>query len=305
MKRTTIVINDADLSLGRLDKLLATRLPDLSRSKIERMIKSGAITVNGRAEKPSYEARLGDVITIIETPEPTTLTAAAIPFGVIHEDDDIIVVDKPVGLVTHPAPGHHGDTLVNGLLARFPSLSGINGNERPGIVHRIDKDTSGLLVVAKNDDAHRYLAAQLADHTISRTYIALVKGTIQEETATIKAPIGRHARFRKKMDVNIATGKAAVTRFKVKARYLGYTLLEVELETGRTHQIRVHLAYIGHPIVGDLLYGGKDPLYHDGQLLHAFRLRLIHPKTKKAATYEAPLPAHFQTILTSLEQRRR
>ncbi len=286
----------------RLDRFLAAKFEDFSRSRIEGLIKSGAITVNGAVSKSSYIPRPGDEIIIV-VPEPLhdPRPGIQIPFTVIYEDEDIIVVDKPTGLVTHPAPGHQQDTLVNGLLARYPSLSGINGVKRPGIVHRIDKDTSGLLVIARNDRAHRYLADQLVDHAMHREYYALVKGTIEENEGIINAPIGRDAKRRQQMAVTPHHAKEAETRFQVIKRYAGYTLLSVALKTGRTHQIRVHLAYIKHPIVGDRLYGGGDPLYDQGQLLHAYKLTLRHPKSGKSATYEAPLPDHFQTVLNQLD----
>jgi 23S rRNA pseudouridine1911/1915/1917 synthase len=286
----------------RLDRYISNRLKDFSRSRIDSLIKKEAVTINGKPVKSSYGPRIGDVIVIIiseasEDVHPGTEVA----FTVVHEDDDFIVVDKPVGLVTHPAPGHAQDTLVNGLLARYPSLSGINGVKRPGIVHRIDKDTSGLLVIARNDHAHRYLADQLVDHAMHREYYALVKGTIEENEGMIDAPIGRDPKHRQQMAVTPYHSKAAETSFKVVKRYAGYTLLSVALKTGRTHQIRVHLAFIKHPIVGDLVYGGRDPLYDKGQLLHAYRLTLRHPSSKKIVSYEAKLPEHFKAILNKLE----
>jgi len=302
MEPFELTISALDQSKQRLDKFLVRNLPTMSRSRIAQLIDDGHITINGKVVKSSYAIRLGDIVKVSEPPlEKAPQQASDIDFEVIHEDESIIVVNKPVGLVTHPAPGHKGDTLVNGLLARFPHLSGINGIARPGIVHRIDKDTSGLLVVAKNDVAHRYLAAQLADHSLKRTYIALVKGRIEEEAATIKAPIGRDPQFRQKMAVNTDNGKPAITHFKVIRRFSEYTLLELELETGRTHQIRVHLAYIGHPLVGDVVYGGKDKRYAKGQLLHATRLEMLHPDTKKKVSYRADLPKEFVAVLALLK----
>ena len=301
MPNSIINITTSEQTSQRIDKLLTTLLSDLSRSRVETLIKQAAILVNGKPVRPSYTPRLGDTIEI-SMPELTesVLAKEEVPFKEIFRDEDIIVIDKPVGVVTHPAPGHHTDTLVNGLLARYPSLSGINGVKRPGIVHRIDKDTSGLLVVAVNDWAHRHLADQLSDHSMYREYIALVRGVINESEGIIDAPIGRDERYRQKMAVNLRVGKEARTHFKVLSRFSGYTLLSVRLETGRTHQIRVHLSYILHPIVGDQLYGGKDPLYKDGQLLHAHKLILTHPRLREKMTFECPLPPHFAKVLEKL-----
>jgi len=302
MPSSVIHITTSDQTSQRIDKLLANLLTDLSRSRVESLIKQAAILVNGKMVRPSYMPRLGDTIEI-SIPELAESVQAKeeVPFTEIYRDEDIIVIDKPVGVVTHPAPGHHDDTLVNGLLARYPALSGINGVKRPGIVHRIDKDTSGLLVVAVNDAAHRHLADQLSDHSMYREYIALVKGIIGESEGIIDAPIGRDARYRQKMAVNLHTGKEARTHFKVLSRFNGYTLLSVRLETGRTHQIRVHLSYILHPIVGDPQYGGKDSLYKDGQLLHAHKLILTHPRRCEKMTFECPLPPHFLKVLERLK----
>jgi len=303
MPNSTIHITDISDTEQRIDKIITRVREDLSRSRIETLIKQGAVLVNGKIVKPSYKPRLGDTIELImpditESPQAKT----DVPFTEIYQDEHIIVIDKPIGVVTHPAPGHHSDTLVNGLLARYPSLSGINGVKRPGIVHRIDKDTSGLLVVAVNDLAHQHLAAQLTDHSMHREYVALIKGVIPENEGLIDAPIGRDERYRQKMAVNLRLGKQAITHFKVLDRFQAHTLLSLKLETGRTHQIRVHLAYIMHPIVGDPLYGGKDPLYSSGQLLHAKRLILTHPKTNQKMTFECPLPEHFKAILEILKR---
>ncbi|HOJ45552.1 MAG TPA: RluA family pseudouridine synthase [Bacilli bacterium] len=302
MPNSVIHITNSEQTLRRIDKLIATMRTDLSRSRVESLIKQGAIRVNGELVRPSYLPRLNDTIEIaIPDLSESILPKAEVPFTEIYRDEDIIVIDKPVGVVTHPAPGHRDDTLVNGLLARYPTLSGINGVKRPGIVHRIDKDTSGLLVVAVNDVAHRHLAKQLVDHSMHREYIALVKGVITETEGIIDAPIGRDQRYRQKMAVNLRLGKEAKTNFKVISRFSGYTLLAVRLETGRTHQIRVHLSYILHPIVGDPLYGGKDPLYKDGQLLHAHKLMLTHPHTGEKMTFECRLPPHFINVLEKLQ----
>jgi 23S rRNA pseudouridine1911/1915/1917 synthase len=302
MPNSVIHITNSEQTLRRIDKLIATMRTDLSRSRVESLIKQGAIRVNGELVRPSYLPRLNDTIEIsIPDLSESILPKAEVPFTEIYRDEDIIVIDKPVGVVTHPAPGHRDDTLVNGLLARYPTLSGINGVKRPGIVHRIDKDTSGLLVVAVNDVAHRHLAKQLVDHSMHREYIALVKGVITETEGIIDAPIGRDQHYRQKMAVNLRLGKEAKTNFKVISRFSGYTLLAVRLETGRTHQIRVHLSYILHPIVGDPLYGGKDPLYKDGQLLHAHKLMLTHPHTGEKMTFECRLPPHFINVLEKLQ----
>ncbi|HAV19879.1 MAG TPA: RluA family pseudouridine synthase [Firmicutes bacterium] len=298
--RHFVVAND---QVGlRLDKFLASVVTDLSRSRLEFLIERGHILVNDKASKPAYKLRLNDEIDVVIPPlEDDPHESREVPFSVIYEDEDIIIVNKPVGVVTHPAPGHTADTLVNGLLYRYPNLSGINGVKRPGIVHRLDKDTSGLLVVARNDAAHQYLAKQLSNHSMYREYVALVEGPISEQEGRIEAPIGRDLRFRTKMSVNVHEGRLAITHFNVMTRYNGYTLLSLRLETGRTHQIRVHLAYIGHPIVGDVTYGGKADLYNNGQLLHALKLTLRHPKTKALLTFEAPLPNHFKDVLKKLE----
>lgn len=302
MKKDSFQISDIAAAQIRIDKLLSERYPDFSRSRIEQLIKQEAILVNKNQVKPSYRPRLGDLIELtIPDISESTMARGDVPFAEIYADEHIIVIDKPIGVVTHPGAGHHDDTLVNGLLARYPSLSTINGVKRPGIVHRIDKDTSGLLVVATNDHAHHHLASQLETHTMHREYIALVKGVIGEDEGMIDAPIGRDQRYRQKMAVDIRLGKRAITHFKVLNRFEQYTLLALKLETGRTHQIRVHMAYILHPIVGDPLYGGKDKLYKDGQLLHAKKLVLVHPKSNQLMTFECPLPEHFKRILDLLE----
>lgn len=305
MAKRTLIVTELSQAL-RLDKYLSSQQPEQSRSRFEQLIKAGHITVNGKVAKPAYQVLTGDVIEIDEpAPIDDINPRQDVPFTVIFEDEDIIVIDKPSGVVTHPAPGHGSDTLVNGLLSRYPHLSGINGIKRPGIVHRIDKDTSGLLVVARNDKAHRHLALQLADHTMFRQYLALCKGVISESEGMIDAPIGRDTRNRQKMGVNLIHGKNAITHFKVMQRYHEHTLLSLQLETGRTHQIRVHLSYIKHPIVGDNLYGGRDPLYQKGQLLHATKLVLTHPTTNKRMTFETPLPDHFNDVIKQMEQLKR
>ena len=262
------------------------------------------MTVNGKTEKAKYKVKSGDVIRL-EEPETKTLELRPenIPLDIVYEDDDVIVINKPQGMVVHPAPGHDDHTLVNALLYHCP-LSTINGTFRPGIVHRIDKDTSGLLMVAKNDKAHRFLAEQLKDKTNIREYVALVHGRIAEDEGTINAPIGRSLKDRKKQAV-VKDGRNAVTHFEVLKRYRDYTLVKCILETGRTHQIRVHMKYIGHPLVGDPLYGPKKTIKGNGQFLHAGKLGFVHPTTGKLLIFEAPLPKIFQECLEKLDKNNR
>lgn len=298
-----LLITNSDYIGLRLDKVLASEFKDRSREFIMRLIDDKQVFVNGKNVKNSYRVKENDEITI-NVPEAKNLDATPqdIPLDVVYEDDDIIVINKPRDLVVHPSNGHEDGTLVNALLAHCTNLSGINGVKRPGIVHRIDKDTTGLLVVAKNDYAHEFLAKQLEDHTLHREYIALVKGVIKEEDGKIIAPIGRDKYNRQKMAVDVKNGKPAVTHFHVLKRFNQYTLISCVLETGRTHQIRVHMNYIGYPIEGDPVYGPKSHLLFDkGQLLHAEKLILIHPKTKKKMTFTAPLPKDFQDVIDNLE----
>lgn len=298
-----LLITNSDYIGLRLDKVLASELKDRSREFIMRLIDEGEVLVNDKKVKNSYRVKENDEITI-NIPEAKNLDATPqdIPLDIVYEDDDIIVINKPRDLVVHPSNGHEDGTLVNALLAHCTNLSGINGVKRPGIVHRIDKDTTGLLVVAKNDYAHEFLAKQLEDHTLHREYIALVKGVIKEEDGKIIAPIGRDKYNRQKMAVDVKNGKPAVTHFHVLKRFNQYTLISCVLETGRTHQIRVHMNYIGYPIEGDPVYGPKSHLLFDkGQLLHAEKLILIHPKTKKKMTFSAPLPKDFQDVIDNLE----
>lgn len=302
MKQKLLITNSNYIGL-RLDKVLVLELKDRSREFIMRLIDEGEVLVNDKKAKNSYRVKENDEITI-NIPEAKNLDATPqdIPLDVVYEDDDIIVINKPRDLVVHPSNGHEDGTLVNALLAHCTNLSGINGVKRPGIVHRIDKDTTGLLVVAKNDYAHEFLAKQLEDHTLHREYIALVKGVIKEEDGKIIAPIGRDKYNRQKMAVDVKNGKPAVTHFHVLKRFNQYTLISCVLETGRTHQIRVHMNYIGYPIEGDPVYGPKSHLLFDkGQLLHAEKLILIHPKTKKKMTFSAPLPKDFQDVIDNLE----
>ena len=294
----------ADREGERLDAFLARSVPDLTRSAAQRLLERGAVTLRGRAAKKNDKTRLGDSLTVcLPEPQPVDLVPQNIPLDVIYEDDDVIVVNKPVGLVVHPAPGHPDGTLVNALLYHCgTSLSGINGELRPGIVHRIDRDTSGLIVAAKNDRAHLALAAQLQDHSLARVYEAVAVGGFREDCGTVDAPIGRHPVDRKKMAVDRKNGREAVAHWSVLARYPGYTHVECRLETGRTHQIRVHLASIGHPLLGDTVYGSKKPWPGlAGQCLHARRLRFIHPSTGEPLELECPLPDWFRDVLEKLE----
>lgn len=286
---------------GRIDKQLGHHFAQYSRSQLQRWIEDGNVQVNGQAVKPKYKLATGDVVTIEpEKPKKIDLVPEDIPLDIVYEDDDVIVVNKPQGMVVHPAPGHPDHTLVNALLYHSP-LSTINGEFRPGIVHRIDKDTSGLLMVAKNDMAHRSLAAQLKAKTNEREYVALVHGVIKEDRGTINAPLGRSLKDRKKQAV-VADGRHAVTHFKVLKRYRHYTLVACRLETGRTHQIRVHMKYIGHPLAGDPLYGPRKTLPGKGQYLHARLLGFKHPRTGKQLTFTAPLPPYFQQMLDKLDK---
>lgn len=291
---------DASMT-GRIDKQLAHHLTDVSRSQLQKWIEDGNVTVNGKPVKPKYKLAVGDQVLVQpEKPQKIDLEPEKIPLDIVYEDDDVIVVNKPQGMVVHPAPRHPNHTLVNALLYHSP-LSTINGEFRPGIVHRIDKDTSGLLMVAKNDMAHRSLAAQLKAKTNQREYVALVHGVIKEEQGTIDAPLGRSRKDRKKQAV-VSDGRHAVTHFKVLERFQHYTLVSCRLETGRTHQIRVHMKYIGHPLAGDPLYGPRKTLPGNGQYLHARLLGFKHPRTGKQMTFTAPLPEYFQRMLDHLEK---
>lgn len=293
----------ADREGERLDAFLARSVPDLTRSAAQRLLERGAVTLRGRAAKKNDKTRLGDSLTVcLPEPQPVDLVPQNIPLDVIYEDDDVIVVNKPVGLVVHPAPGHPDGTLVNALLYHCgTSLSGINGELRPGIVHRIDRDTSGLIIAAKNDAAHLALAAQLQDHSLYREYEAVCVGTLKEASGTVDAPIARHPADRKRMCVDPKGGRAAVTHWSVLGRYPGHTHIQCRLETGRTHQIRVHMAYIGHPLLGDVVYGAKKPVRGlAGQCLHARRLSFVHPSAGTRVTVECPLPDYFSQALRKL-----
>ena len=288
----------------RLDAFLASSLDGLTRSQATRLIESGEVAVNGRAVSKSYKLAGGeDIAVTLPEPEPVEAVPQDIPLDVVYEDADVIVVNKPSGMVVHPAPGHPDGTLVNALLHHCAgTLSGIGGALRPGIVHRIDRDTSGLIIAAKNDAAHQYLSAQLADHTLARTYECIVVGALREDRGTVDAPIARHPTDRKRMAV-VAGGREAVTHWEVIARYPGYTHVRCRLETGRTHQIRVHMAYIGHPILGDTVYGAKKEVPGlTGQCLHAVGLRFLHPRTHEVVELSCPLPEEFTRMLQKIRK---
>ncbi len=288
----------------RLDAFLSAD-GALTRSQAARLIAEGRVRVNGKPAAKSARLSGGETVTV-DVPQlrETALPPQDIPLDVVYEDDDVIVVNKPTGLVVHPAPGHPDGTLVNALLHHCgDSLSGIGGEKRPGIVHRIDRDTSGLIIAAKNDAAHLALSAQLKDHSLSRTYECLVTGNMKQDSGTVDAPIGRSSADRKKMAV-VPTGRRAVTHWEVVARYPGVTHLRCRLETGRTHQIRVHMAYIGHPILGDTVYGAKKPVPGlTGQCLHATGLRFIHPRTGEPVELHCPLPPEFTAMLQKLQNK--
>ena len=297
----TIKINSELVNL-RLDKAISILLPSTSRSKIQDYIDEGLILVNNKKEKASYKLRENDEIFVADFPSETyDLEAEDIALDIVYEDDDVMVINKPKGLVVHPGAGNWNHTLANALKFHSDSLSTVSGEFRPGIVHRLDKDTAGLLIIAKNDEAHAFLASQLSDHTLGRNYYALVLGTISENEGKIIAPIGRDDKYRQKMAVDLRDGKYAETNFKVVERFATSTLVDCALKTGRTHQIRVHMNYIGHPVIGDPLYGkGNRKLYDDGQLLFAYKIHFIHPKTKKEMEFSVPLPKYFLDILDSL-----
>jgi len=276
-------------------------IPEISRSGVQKLIEKGNITVCGKNVKSNYKVRSGDVTEIVfDEPAEVDIVAEDIPIDVVYEDKDIIVINKARGMVVHPAPGNYNGTLVNALMHHCSELSDINGEKRPGIVHRIDKDTTGLLVVAKNNKAHHGLAEQIKVHDVARTYYAVVEGVIKENTGTVDAPVGRHPQDRKKMCVNVKNGKEAVTHFKVLERFEKCTFVECKLETGRTHQIRVHMAYIGHPVTGDSVYGIKNQRGMTGQALHAKKIEFMHPVENSPVCFEAPLPDDFEELLKKL-----
>ena len=304
MGRTSLTAASEDRGV-RLDSFLACRVPELTRSAAARLIETGRVTVAGRTAAKSCRLEGGELVEAeLPDPEPTQALPQDIPLDVVYEDEDVIVVNKPAGLVVHPAPGHPDGTLVNALLHHCgSSLSGIGGELRPGIVHRIDRDTSGLIIAAKNDAAHQALSAQLQDHTLARTYEAVVVGNLREDRGTVDAPIGRHHTDRKKMAVTDRGGRAAVTHWEVLERFQGFTQVRCRLETGRTLQIRVHMAHLGHPICGDTVYGARKPVPGlTGQCLHAVGLRFIHPRTGEAVELSCPLSDAFTALLEKLRK---
>lgn len=301
MTEITITIKDEK---GRVDKVLNELLKENSRTQIQNWIKEGCVELDGKVIRANYKVKAGDTFTIVEPePVPLELIPQDIPLEIVYQDEDVVVVNKPQGMVVHPSAGHPDGTLVNALLYQIKDLSSINDVVRPGIVHRIDKDTSGLLMVAKNNHAHESLAKQLKEHTSQRKYIALVHGEISHDKGRIEAPIGRSKQDRKKQAV-IEGGKPAVTHFQVLERFEGFTLVELQLETGRTHQIRVHMQYIGFPLAGDPLYGPKKTLPGHGQFLHAKLLGFTHPTTGENLVFEAPLPKLFTETLQKLRENR-
>ena len=288
----------------RLDRFLSEELEDHSRSFLQKLIKEGLVTVDGKPVKANYRLSAGQQVSVqVRKPEEVNIEPQEMPLDILYEDGDVCIVNKPKGMVVHPAAGHYRDTLVNGIMYHCQdSLSGINGSLRPGIVHRIDKDTTGALIICKNDKAHSCIAEQLKEHSITRRYRAIIIGNLSEDEGTVDAPIGRHPTQRKKMAVNRINGKRAVTHYRVLARFRGYTYIECRLETGRTHQIRVHMASIGHPLLGDTVYGPAKQAYPslEGQTLHAMVIGFVHPTTGAYMEFEAPLPAYFAELLQKL-----
>ena len=304
MERTALTAGP-EAAGERLDSFLTARLPGLTRSAAARLIETGQVLVDGKPARKSARLAGGETVEVtLPDPEPADALPQDIPLDVVYEDDDVIVVNKPSGLVVHPAPGHPDGTLVNALLHHCGgSLSGVGGELRPGIVHRIDRATSGLIIAAKNDAAHQALSAQLQDHSLARTYEAVVVGNLREDAGTVDAPIGRCPSDRKKMAV-VPNGKRAVTHWEVLERFPGYTYVRCRLETGRTHQIRVHMAHLGHPIYGDTVYGGKKPVPGlTGQCLHAVGLRFVHPRTGETVELSCPLSGEFQALLEKLRRK--
>lgn len=302
METIEIIVEEQQNGI-RLDKFVNDDLDELSRTMIQQMIKENLILVNGKPTKQNYKLSSDDKISVtIKDPEPLDVVPEEMDLDIVYEDSDVLVVNKPRGMVVHPAPGHLNGTLVNGLVAHCNDLSGINGILRPGIVHRIDMDTSGLLMVAKNDEAHRSLVEQLKAKTTEREYLAIVHGTIEHDKGTIDAPLGRDEKDRKKMAVTGKNSKNAVTHFEVVERFSQYTYVRCQLETGRTHQIRVHMAYIGHPVAGDPKYGEKKTLNIQGQALHAARLGFRHPRTGEWLTFTADIPEDMEKLLEELRK---
>ena len=303
-----ILVIEATESAERIDALLARSVEGLTRSAAQRLLEQGAVTLAGSSVKKNHKTTPGERFQVVlPEPEAPAPVPEDIPLDVVYEDADLIVVNKPRGMVVHPAPGHPDGTLVNALLFHCgDTLSGVGGEKRPGIVHRIDKDTSGLLIAAKNDFAHLALSAQLSDHSLARTYEAVVIGNLREDSGTVNAPIGRHPMDRKRMAVTQKNSREAVTHWEVIARYSGYTHIRCRLETGRTHQIRVHMAHIGHPLLGDMVYGRKKPeLGLEGQCLHARELTFVHPRTQERVTVSTDLPDWFEAVLKKLNASNR
>ncbi len=295
----------ADVDNERIDVYVASRLEDMSRNSVQKLILDNNIIVNGKIIKANYKTKKNDLIQInIPEPELLDLKAENIPFEIVYEDDDLAVINKPQGMVVHPAPGHYSGTLVNGLMYHLRNLSSINGVLRPGIVHRLDKNTSGLMLVAKNDKSHNFLAACLKEHSITRIYYALVEGNVKDDWGVVDEPLGRSEKDRKKRAVTTKNSKNAVTNYWVVSRYGKYTLLKLKLETGRTHQIRVHMKYIGHPVVGDDVYGIKTNKFGlKGQLLHSKTVGFIHPTKKEYMEFNSELPDYFEKVLKIIEDK--
>lgn len=303
--QTEIFEVQAEQEGERLDKFLSIIYPDCSRSFFQKLIKNSQVHVNEHIQKASYPVHMEDVVTV-EIPDAveTTIEPQNIPLDILYEDDDVLVVNKPKGMVVHPSAGHYLDTLVNAILYHCrDSLSGINGKIRPGIVHRIDMDTTGSLIVCKNDESHVNIAQQIKEHSVNRIYVGIVCGNLKEDDGTIEGPIGRHPTQRKKMAVNEKNGKPAITHYKVLERFGNYTYVQFKLETGRTHQIRVHMASIGHPLLGDELYSnGRSPFKHlQGQTLHAQTIGFVHPRSGEYMEFTAPLPEYFEKLLHLLK----
>ncbi|MEI3519881.1 MAG: RluA family pseudouridine synthase [Anaerosacchariphilus sp.] len=302
LQRLTVSPEDAGV---RIDKYLAEQLPDITRSYLQKLLKDGSVQMNGKPVKASTKTAVGALIALtIPEPEEPEILPENIPLDILYEDSDVILINKPKNMVVHPAAGHYTGTLVNALMYHCRGdLSGINGVLRPGIVHRIDKDTTGVLIVCKNDRAHNALAEQLKEHSITRKYRAIVCGNLKEDEGTVDAPLGRHPQDRKKMAIVRSGGKRAVTHYRVLERFGNYTYIECRLETGRTHQIRVHMASLGHPLLGDEIYGrAKSPFKLEGQTLHAMVLGFIHPTTGEYMEFEAPLPEYFEKLLEKLRK---
>ena len=296
---------EAEQEGERLDKFLSIIYPEFSRAFFQKLIKSKQVSVNETPQKARYRVKIDDIVTV-EIPDAveTTIEPENIPLDILYEDDDVLIVNKPKGMVVHPSAGHYSGTLVNAIMYHCKdTLSGINGEIRPGIVHRIDMDTTGSLIVCKNDEAHVNIAQQIKEHSVNRIYVGIVCGNVKEDSGTVEGAIGRHPIERKKMAINEKNGKPAITHYKVLERFKNYTYMQFKLETGRTHQIRVHMASIGHPLLGDTLYSsGRSPFKHlQGQCLHAKTLGFIHPKTGEYMEYSAPLPEYFEKLLCLLK----